>query len=197
MFQMYKMSAAAPETIVLTVADPALKSDLSILNHKFTSLGGHFDSSLCITPVPFIIHPNNRHVLITDLDQIFRATIHNKSPDGQRNTLSVNEEQSPLRLCYSVCLKSPDMMLHVGRNASLSLLLRSGCLQVTPLMVTSEQATQLMGSTAAADEQNNRTKWIPVRPPTPCPSPINAQCFSDDNDDDDDDDNNNDDNNDM
>jgi hypothetical protein len=48
-------------------------------------------------------------------------------------------------------------------------------------MVTSEQATQLM---RPVDEQNNRTKWIPVRPPTPCPSPINAQCFSDDDDDD-------------
>ncbi len=181
MFQMYKMSMAAPGTIVLTVADPALKSDLKILNYNFTSLGGHFDSSLCTTPVPFIIHPNDRHVLITDLDQIFGATIHNKSSDGRRNTLSVNEEQSPLRLCYSVCLKSPDMMLHVGRDASLSLLLRSGCLQVTPLMVTSKQAAQLM---RPVDEQNNRTKWIPVRPPTPCPSPINAQCFSDDDDDD-------------
>jgi len=49
MFQMYKMSMAAPGTIVLTVADPALKSDLKILNYNFTSLGGHFDSSLCTT----------------------------------------------------------------------------------------------------------------------------------------------------
>ncbi len=81
------------------------------------------------------------------------------------------------------------MMMYVGRGTSLSLLLRSGCLLVTPFVATQEQVTQLIRlptppppPVPAADEQVQRPKWIPARPPTPCP----PSDVSDDDDDDDD-----------
>jgi hypothetical protein len=36
------------------------------------------------------------------------------------------------------------MMLYVGQDTSLSLLLRAGCLQVTPIMATKDTSTQLI-----------------------------------------------------
>jgi hypothetical protein len=176
---LFQIRMAAPGTIVLTLVDPAVPRDFR--NHVYTtSLGGHFESSLCITSVPFIVHPNEGHVLITDLDQIFGAVL--QTPDGRRSTLSVNEGQRPLQLCYSIRLKLPDMMLYVGRDSSLSLLLRCGCLQVTPFMATREQVTQLIRPPPPYDEQDQGNGWIPARPPTPCPSPT-SDIYDDDDDD--------------
>jgi hypothetical protein len=131
---------AAPGTTLLTEVDPTVPHDHP--NHVYTSLGGQFDSSLCITSVPFIIHPNEGHALITDLDQIFGAVL--QTLDGRRATLSVKGGPRSLQLCYAIRLKSPDMMLYVGRDSSLSLLLRSGCLKVTPFLATKEQVTQMI-----------------------------------------------------
>jgi hypothetical protein len=170
----------APGTILLTLADPTVPHDFP--NHVFESRI-LFDPDLCFTSDPFVIHPNEGHVLITDLNQIHGADLQ----DG--SVLSVDERQPSLQLCYSVRLKSSDMMMYVGRGTSLSLLLRSGCLLVTPFVATQEQVTQLIRlptppppPVPAADEQ--RPKWIPARPPTPCP----PSDVSDDDDDDDDDD---------
>ena len=128
---------AAPGSIVLAVADPSIKRDHP--NHLFTSLGGHFDSQLCFTPVPFTIHPYEHHVLLTDLDQIYGAVIKNGDTQGP---MSVNG--GPLQLCYAVRLTMPDMMLQVGKDTSLSLLLRAGCLQITSFAVSKEQSTQML-----------------------------------------------------
>jgi hypothetical protein len=170
----------ATGTILLTLADPTVPHDFP--NHVFESRI-LFDPDLCFTSDPFVIHPNEGHVLITDLNQIRGADLQ----DG--SVLTVDERQPPLQLCYVVRLKSSDMMMYVGRGTSLSLLLRSGCLLVTPFVATQEQVTQLIRlptpppppPVPAADEQVQRPKWIPARPPTPCPP-------SDDDDDDDDDD---------
>jgi hypothetical protein len=134
---------AAPGAIILTLVDPAIKPDHP--NHLFTSIGGQFDSSLCRTPTSFTILPNVGHVLITDLEQIYGALV--QTSDGRRGPMSLNNGiQTPLRLCYGVYLKSSNMMLHVGRDTSLSLLLRAGCLHVTSFMVTKDQMAQLLPS---------------------------------------------------
>ena len=161
---------AAPGTIVLTVADPALKRDHP--NHQFSSLGGQFDSSLCLTPVPFTIHPKEGHVLLTDLDRIYGAVL--QTPDGRQTPLSTNG-LSPLQLCYAVQLKSPDMMLHVGRDTSLSLLLRAGCLKVTPFTVTKAQVAQMFRPPSAGQPAAASGLFT-----VPCPPPVKP----DDNDDD-------------
>jgi hypothetical protein len=132
---------AAPGTIVLAVDDPMVKRDFP--NHLFVSVGDQFDSSLCITPVPFTIHPKESHVLVTDLDKIYGAVL--QTPDGRRGNMSIAAGiKTPLRLCYLVRLKSPDMMLHVGRDTSLTLLLRAGCLEVTSFIVNKEQTSRLL-----------------------------------------------------
>jgi hypothetical protein len=132
---------AAPGTIVLTVDDPMVKRDFP--NHLLTSVGGQFDSSLCTTPMPFTIHPKESHVLITDLDKIYGAVL--QSPDGRRGNMSIAAGmRTPLRLCYLISLKSPDMMLHVGQATSLTLLLRAGCLEVTSFLVNKEQVARLL-----------------------------------------------------
>ena len=128
---------AAPGTIVLAVADPSLKRGHP--NHQFTSLGGQFHSHLCVTPVPFTIHPNEGHVLLTDLDQILGATIKTGDILGP-----ISHRGKPLQLGYMVRLTLPDMMLHVGQDTSLSLLLRAGCLTVAAVVVTKEQLTQMI-----------------------------------------------------
>jgi hypothetical protein len=134
---------AAPGTIILTVVDPAIKPDHP--NHLFTSLGGQFDSGLCRTPTSFTILPNEGHVLITDLEQIYGTLL--QTPDGLRGPMSLNNEiKTPLRLCYGVYLKSSNMMLHVGQDTSLSLLIRAGCLHVTSFMVNQDQMAQLIPS---------------------------------------------------
>jgi hypothetical protein len=174
---------AAPGTILLTLVDPTVPHDFQ--NHVLWSRDLFFNSSLCFTSDPFVIHPNEGHVLITDLDQIRGAVL--QAPDGQLSAMSVDERQRPLQLCYCVRLKSSDMMMYVGRETSLSLLLQSGCLQVTPFVATKEQVTMLIRlptpPPAPADEQVQRPKWIPARPPTPCP----PSDVDDDDDDDDDD----------
>jgi len=142
----------APGTILLTLADPTIPHDFP--NHVFESRI-LFDPSLCFTSDPFVIHPNEGHVLITDLDPIHGADLQ----DG--SVLSVDERQPSLQVCYSVRLKSSDMMMYVGRVTSLSMLLRSGCLLVTPFVATQEQVTQL------------------IRLPTPPPPPSDV---SDDDD---------------
>ena len=178
---------AAPGTIVLAVADLAIQN--GDMRHLFNSLGGQFDSTLCITPIPFTIAPNETHVLITDLDEIFGAVL--QTSDGRRGPQSINGLQSPLQLCYGVRLNSPDMMLHVGRNTSLSLLLRAGCLKVTAFVVTKEQISRVLrppprappaspASSAAAEEQDGKS-CSPLPHASP-PQPVNN------NDDDDDDD---------
>jgi hypothetical protein len=47
------------------------------------------------------------------------------------------------------------MMLHVGQDTSLSLLLRAGCLLVTPILANKDQTTPMIRpppSAAAADQ---------------------------------------------
>ena len=148
------MAAAAAGTIILTVIDPTIKPDHP--NHLFTSLGGQFDSGLCRTPTAFTILPNVGHVLITDLDQIYGTLL--QTPDGLWGPISLNNGiKTPLRLCYGVYLTSSNMMLHVGKDTSLSLLLRSGCLRVTSFTVNQDQMAQLI-----------RSAFLP----TFCPTPI-------------------------
>jgi hypothetical protein len=145
---------AAPKTTLLTGVDPTIPRDYPI--HVFTtSLGGQFDTSQCITSVPFIIHPSEDHMLITDLDQIFGPAILLQTLNDQRVSLSVTGTERSFRLCYVIRLKSPDMMLHVGQDTSLSLLLRAGCLLVTPILATKDQTTPMIRpppSAAAADQ---------------------------------------------
>lgn len=172
---------AAPGTIVLAVADPAIK--LSNPMHLFTSpKGRRFNTSECQTAVSFTIESQQAHVLITDLDQILGAVL--QTPDGRRGQLSVNGP--PLQLCYSVQLKLPDMMMFVGQNTYLSMLLKNDCLKVTPFVVTKEQLARLVPNPPVPIQPVvNKDKWdghIFVCPPLTQPVyPVNA----DDDDDDD------------
>ena len=150
----FQTRMAAPKTTLLTGVDPTIPRDYPI--HVFTtSLGGQFDTSQCITSVPFIIHPSEDHMLITDLDQLFGPAILLQTLNDQRVSLSVTGAERIFRLCYVIRLKSPDMMLHVGQDTSLSLLLRAGCLLVTPILATKDQTTPMIRpppSAAAADQ---------------------------------------------
>jgi hypothetical protein len=168
---------AAPRTTLLTGVDPTVPHDHP--NHVYTSLGGQFDTSQCITSVPFIIHPSENHLLITDLDQIFGPAILFQTRDDQQVSLSVTGTERSFRLCYVIRLKSPDMMLYVGQDTSLSLLLRAGCLQVTPVLAKSTQlirpplspsvpaapivAAAAAAAAAAADDQD--IKPCPIKRP--------------------------------
>ncbi len=172
---------AAPRTTLLTGVDPTAPRDYPI--HVFTTCsGGQFDTSQCITSVPFIIHPSEDHMLITDLDPIFRPVILLQTLDDQRVSLSVTGTERSFRLCYVIRLKSPDMMLYVGQDTSLSLLLRAGCLQVTPIMATKDTSTQLIRppllpsarpvvadekapAAAAADDDDQDIKPCPIKCP--------------------------------
>ncbi len=134
----------APGTILLTLADPTIPHDFP--NHVFESRI-LFDPSLCFTSDPFVIHPNEGHVLITDLDKIYGARL--RTPSGVfRCPLSFNIGndgiKTPLRLCYGVQILSSYMMLHVERNTSLSQLTRTECLRVTPFFASPDQIAQLI-----------------------------------------------------
>lgn len=129
---------AAAGTIVLAKSNPMVEPDC--LNHQFTTLGGgQFETNLCITPVPFTIHSNEVHILLTDFDEIVGASVG--FDHDHRGPLSIN---GSFQLGFSVHLNMPDMMLHIGQDTSLSLLLRSGCLKMTPFLLTKQQVTQLI-----------------------------------------------------
>lgn len=190
---LFQTTMAYPGSIVLSEVDPTVQHGYPY--HLFTSLGGQFDSNLCITPVPFTIVPNEGHVLITDLDQICGAVL--QTGDGRQGPLSIDGGQSPLQLCYGVRLKSPDMMLHVGKDTCLSLLLRAGCLQVTPFMATKEQVNQMIrpfdharptpvdaaAAAAAANEREDEQFHLIVPHASPF-QPVNGDDADDNNDDD-------------
>jgi len=137
-------AAAAPGTMVLTLAgDRREKRCRDFLIHHYVSVGssGQFDSGLCRTTGRYIIQPDEQHVLITDLDNMLGVTVNSYE---NKNLLSINPNQPMLRLVYTVRLKAQDMLLHVGRDTTLSMLLRSGCLAVQPDALTQDQLNRML-----------------------------------------------------
>ena len=137
---------ASPGTLVLTPiggGDHLPTRGRDHLIHHYVSIGssGQFDSGLCRTNGRYVIQPDEQHVLITDLDNIFGVRVNDFE---HMNLLSVNANQPMYRLVYSIRLKARDMQLHVGRDTTLSMLVRSGCLAVQPDVLTQEQLNKML-----------------------------------------------------
>ena len=94
----------------------------------------HFDPEQCVSQTEFTVNPNEEHVLlIANAGRITSV----KLGDPRRIR---NDDQQPSRsLAYSICMKQPDMSLTVGLRTPLSLLLKSGYLNIVPFFVTHDE----------------------------------------------------------
>lgn len=159
--------AAAPGTIVLAVADPALRP-ARVPVHRFTTQGGnHFESTLCKSTVPFTMNHYFETLVITDLDDIRGMAYKHKN--GRMGPCSTHGYA--LQLCYSFRVKSKDITLSVGKDVSLALLLRSPCLEASTFLVTRDQMHQMIPSISQPPPPSTQ----PPPPPSTQPLPPSTQ----------------------
>ena len=135
------MTAPAAGTIALTAATtPFLTTPpLPLLRvHPFFNRGGgsSYEPTLSITKCGFSLYPNEKHVLLTDVEPIYHAVI-------DATPLKI-DTKPPLRLAYSVSLKIQGSVLTVGPGTQLALLLKTGCLHVDTVVLTQEQMDSML-----------------------------------------------------
>ena len=135
------MTAPAAGTIALTAATtPFLTTPpLPLLRvHPFFNRGGGslYEPTLSITKCGFSLYPNEKHVLLTDVEPIYHAVI-------DATPLKI-DTKPPLRLAYSVSLKIQGSVLTVGPGTQLALLLKTGCLHVDTVVLTQEQMDSML-----------------------------------------------------
>jgi hypothetical protein len=108
----------------------------SKLVHQYTSVNESllFDAKLSVVKEPFVIQPNEFHVLVTDNRPIYRALVN------------MDDHPSPVKAilpslvrAYNIHLKEQGMVLMVGGNTSLAMLLNSGCVEGAEVVMTKEQ----------------------------------------------------------
>jgi len=137
------MMAARPGTLtMMAVAGPTTPvTKRSQLVHRFTSLNTSFvfDAKKCFNPEPFVIRPNENHVLLTDAPPIYRALLN--KDDVQAPFKAV---LPALQSNFNIQLKEQGVAISVGRNTPLALVLNSGCFTVTHLAATAEQVNHVL-----------------------------------------------------
>ena len=145
----------ATGTIALTEAVvPAPRSALFPHRvHLLFSRGGQNDAPRCVTENAFTLYPNEKHLLLTDLDPIYHAVL-------DKDEIKI-EPRSPLCLCYSIRVKVSGVAMTVGPDTPLTLLLRAGCLQVTHFVLTREQKDSMYSLMAAATGNNAESDLPP------------------------------------
>ena len=155
------MTAPAAGTIALTAATTPFLTTPPLPQlrvHPFFNRGGggsSYEPTLSITKCGFSLHPNEKHVLLTDVEPIYHAVI-------DATPLKI-DTKPPLRLAYSVSLKIQGSVLTVGPETQLALLLKTGCLHVDTVVLTQEQMDSMLS--------------MKIPPPTgePLPSPTNKK----------------------
>jgi hypothetical protein len=136
------MTAPAAGTIALTAATTPFLTTPPLPQlrvHPFFNRGGggsSYEPTLSITKCGFSLYPNEKHVLLTDVEPIYHAVI-DAAP------LKIDTKQ-PLRLAYSVSLKIQGSVLTVGPETQLALLLKTGCLYVDTVVLTQEQMDSML-----------------------------------------------------
>jgi len=139
-------SYASPGTLVLSPTEDGERlqtrgRDLLIHHYVSVSSNCQFDAGRCRTPGRYMILPDEEHILITDLDNISVATANRFE---NRNVLSINPNEPMLRLVYGIRLKARDMTLNIGKDTPLSMILRSGCLSITPKALTRDELNKML-----------------------------------------------------
>jgi hypothetical protein len=154
------MTAPAAGTIALTAATTLFLTTPPLPQlrvHPFFNRGGgsSYEPTLSITKCGFSLYPNEKHVLLTDVEPIYHAVI-DAAP------LKI-DTKPPLRLAYSVSLKIQGSVLTVGPGTQLALLLKTGCLHVDTVVLTQEQMDSMLS--------------MKIPPPTgePLPPPANKK----------------------
>jgi hypothetical protein len=154
------MTAPAAGTIALTAATTPFLTTPPLPQlrvHPFFNRGGgsSYEPTLSITKCGFSLHPNEKHVLLTDVEPIYHAVI-------DATPLKI-DTKPPLRLAYSVSLKIQGSVLTVGPGTQLALLLKTGCLHVDTVVLTQEQMDSMLS--------------MKIPPPTgePLPSPASKK----------------------
>ena len=136
------MTAPAAGTIALTAATTPFLTTPPLPQlrvHPFFNRGGggsSYEPTLSITKCGFSLYPNEKHVLLTDVELIYHAVI-DAAP------LKI-DTKPPLRLAYSVSLKIQGSVLTVGPGTQLALLLKTGCLHVDTIVLTQEQMDSML-----------------------------------------------------
>ena len=156
------MTAPAAGTIALTAATTPFLTTPPLPQlrvHPFFNRGGgsSYEPTLSITKCGFSLYPNEKHVLLTDVEPIYHAVI-----DAAMAPLKI-DTKPPLRLAYSVSLKIQGSVLTVGPGTQLALLLKTGCLHVDTVVLTQEQMDSMLS--------------MKIPPPTgePLPPPANKK----------------------
>lgn len=154
------MTAPAAGTIALTAATTPFLTTPPLPQlrvHPFFNHGGgsSYEPTLSITKCGFSLYPNEKHVLLTDVEPIYHAVI-DAAP------LKI-DTKPPLRLAYSVSLKIQGSVLTVGPGTQLALLLKTGCLHVDTVVLTQEQMDSML------------SMKIPPSTGEPLPSPANKK----------------------
>jgi hypothetical protein len=107
--------------------------------HVHTFLKESGGDGQCFNDTQFVLKSHQQWVLITNLT----ALSVKLDPENMQAPLQF-DMTDPLRLCYNVSIKQPGIALIVGEKTSLTLLLKTGCIEAHPFCLPPSQWIKLI-----------------------------------------------------